>query len=196
MNLSIKQLFSSRYLLWMLLALPFLWLVAAFLQGKIFYGEMLHASGEFSARLLIIVMAVSALRLFFPTARWSAWLLVNRRYFGVASFFYALLHAVVYLEKKQNITAVAQEALQFEMWTGWVALFIFFLLALTSNNTALRVMRSAWKKLHRLVYLAALLTFVHWIFSAFDFIPGVIHLLLLLAIESVRVIKLRATKMS
>ena len=189
-----RQILASRYFLWLLLALPMLWLVIAFVDGRIFYGEILHSSGELSARLLILTMAASTLRLLFPLHRWSAWLLVNRRYFGVASFTYAALHTVVYLDKQESIAAIVADAKLFEMWTGWLALFIFLLLALTSNDTAVRTMRRAWKKRHRFVYLAALLTFAHWIFSAFNFVPGVLHLLLLLAIESVRVIKLRTTK--
>jgi hypothetical protein len=44
------------------------------------------------------------------------------------------------------------------------------------------------------VYLAALLSFMHWIFIAFDFVPGLIHFLILLALETYRLWKRRQLK--
>jgi DMSO/TMAO reductase YedYZ heme-binding membrane subunit len=52
-----------------------------------------------------------------------------------------------------------------------------------------QVLRQSWKNLHRGVYLAAALTFIHWIFVAFDFVPGLVHLLVLLSFELIRVWK-------
>jgi len=177
-----------------MLALPFVWLVNAYRVEVLFYGEVIHISGEFSARLLILTMAITPLRLMFGNARWPAWLLHRRRYFGVATFFYALLHTVVYLQKKASLTLVWQEGMSFSMWTGWLAFCIFLVLAITSNDASVRRLRRAWKKLHRWVYLAALLGFTHWIFIAFDFVPGLIHFLILLSLETYRLWKRRQLK--
>jgi len=46
--------------------------------------------------------------------------------------------------------------------TGWIAFFIFIPLAITSTDAAVKRMGAAWKKLQRLVYLAAIMAFVHW----------------------------------
>jgi sulfoxide reductase heme-binding subunit YedZ len=184
----------SRYVLWMLLALPFVWLVSAYRTGEIFYGELIHVSGELSARLLILTLAVTPLRLFFANARWPAWLLHQRRYFGVASFMYALLHTVVYLQKKASLSLIWQEALSFDMWSGWLAFCIFLLLAITSNDASVRRLKRTWKKLHRWVYPAALLVFAHWVFVAFDFVPGLIHFLIILSLEIYRLWKRRQMK--
>ena len=43
--------------------------------------------------------------------------------------------------------------------------------------------------------VAALLTFVHWIFAAFDFVPGLIHFLVIAALEIYRVWKRRRLKL-
>jgi sulfoxide reductase heme-binding subunit YedZ len=182
------------YLLWFLLALPFLWMTNAFRAGDLFYGEIIHESGEFSARLLMLTMAITPLRLMFSDAAWPNWLLHQRRYFGVAAFGYAALHTLVYLNHKGSAGLVVEEAVEFSMWTGWLALAIFLALAATSNDVSVRRLRRRWKKLHRWVYAAALLTFAHWIFVAFDFIPGLIHFLLLLLLESYRLWKRRAMK--
>ena len=177
------------WLLWFGLAIPFMYLTIGFLRGDIFYGEMLHATGEFSARLLLITLAATPSRLIFPNARWPRWLQSNRRYLGVATFCYALLHTVVYLDKQEGLATIAEDSLLFEMWTGWIALLLFLLLALTSNDSSVRWLKRRWKKLHRLVHIAAVLTFVHWIFIAFNFVPGIIHFLILLMLEGTRLIK-------
>ncbi len=184
----------SRYILWVLLSLPFVWLVNAYRTGDMFYGEVVHVSGELSARLLILTLAVTPLRLLFANARWPAWLLHQRRYFGVASFMYALLHTVVYIQKKASLSLIWQEAMSFNMWSGWLAFCIFLLLAITSNDASVRRLMRTWKKLHRWVYPAALLVFAHWVFIAFDFVPGLIHFLIILSLQSYRLWKRRQMK--
>lgn len=190
----IKTTLNSRYFLWIVLALPFIWLVNAYRVGDLFYGEVIHVSGEFSARLLILALAVTPLRLMFPNASWPAWLLHRRRYFGVASFMYALLHTVVYIQKKASLTLIWQEGMSFNMWSGWLAFCVFLALAITSNDSSVRRLKRTWKKLHRWVYPAALLVFAHWVFIAFDFVPGLVHFLVVLSLEAYRLWKRRHLK--
>lgn len=180
---------AARLLVWALLAAPMAWMLFGYASDRIFYGELLHASGELSARLLILTLAVTPLRLMFPGSTWTNWLHRQRRYLGVASFAYAFLHTAVYIERKQSLSLILDEAGEFYMWTGWTALLLFAVLALTSNDAAARRLKKIWKKLHRWVYAAALLTFLHWIFSAFDFVPGLVHLGVLVTLEAYRVWK-------
>jgi sulfoxide reductase heme-binding subunit YedZ len=133
-------------------------------------------------------LAIAPLRLLFPGQTWSRWLLMRRRYFGVAVFAYALAHALAYLVQTQTLERWLEDGAGFEIWTGWLALAIFLLLAATSNDRSVRVLRKGWKSLHRLVHLGALLVLVHWIFTAFDPFLGYVHLALLGAIESVRLL--------
>ncbi len=190
----IKTTLNSRSFLWIILALPFVWLVNAYRVGDLFYGEIIHVSGEFSARLLILTLAVTPVRLMFGNARWPAWLLQRRRYLGVASFMYALLHTVVYVQKKASLTLIWQEGMSFNMWSGWLAFCIFLALAITSNDFSVRRLKRTWKKLHRWVYPAALLVFAHWVFIAFDFVPGLVHFLIVLSLETYRLWKRRQLK--
>ncbi len=186
---AVKTILNSPYFLWTALALPFGALINAFRAGDLFYGEMMHASGELSARLLLLSLAITPLRLFFSESNWPNWLLHRRRYFGVAAFIYAILHTAVYLDRKIGSGLLLQEAAEFSMWTGWLAMAILVPLAMTSNNAAVRWLKRTWKKLHRWVYLAAILTFIHWIFVAFSFVPGLIHFLILLVLETYRIWK-------
>lgn len=175
-------------MVWLFLGLPFGWLVYSWATGTLFYGELLHQSGLLSARLLILTMAVTPLRLLWPHARWTLFLQRQRRYFGVAAFAYAALHTIVYIDRKQSLSLMWEEGLQPSLLTGWMAFAVFSLLAATSNDAAVRLLKSAWKKLHRLVYPAALLLFAHWLLTAYDLLPGTVHLLLLGLLETVRVI--------
>ena len=52
---------------------------------------------------------------------------------------------------------------------------------------ARRVGAAAWRRLHRLVYPAAVLTFLHWVLAAFDPMTAYIHIAVLAVIELVRV---------
>jgi sulfoxide reductase heme-binding subunit YedZ len=180
-----RKLINSRTIVWLILAAPFVYLSYRYLAGQIYYGEMLHASGELSVRLLMLTLAVTPARVLFPKARWTRWLLMQRRYLGVAAFAYAALHTIVYLDK-QDLAGIVEDSMLFEMWTGWLALLIFLLLAVTSNDRAVAWLKRRWKTLHRLVYAAAALTFIHWIFSAFDVVPALAHLAVIAVLEGVR----------
>jgi len=159
------------------------------MTGSLYYGEFIHVSGDFSARLLIVTLAVTPLRLMFPKSRWTKWLLQNRRYFGVATFAYAVPHLLAYLWKLASLAKVLEQGAEPGMWTGWVALLIFLGLAITSNNYSVRKLGRRWKTLHRLVYLAAILTFLHWVLLAFDPMSGLVHAGILVALEIYRVVR-------
>ncbi len=171
-----------------LLAAPWCWLAFAYLTGRTFYGEMVHASGDWAVWCLMATLAVSPLRRLFPRQAWTAWLLPRRRYLGVAAFAYALLHAAVYVLRLGDLPRILSEALEAGLLTGWLAFALFVPLALTSNNTSVRRLGRAWKRLHRLVYAAAVLTFAHWILTAFDPTAAYAHLAGLAALEAMRLV--------
>jgi sulfoxide reductase heme-binding subunit YedZ len=135
--------------------------------------------------LLIAVLLVTPLRRFTVSA-WVTHLSGYRRTTGVASFGYATLHTGVYLEHKWGAGLIFQEGLNAELATGWVALGIFGLLALTSNVTSTRLLGPRWKRLHRMIYLATALTFTHWILTTFDTQIAYICLVALVLIEMLR----------
>lgn len=162
-------------------------MVAAYVAGTLYYGELVHTSGHLSAQLLIAALAVTPLRLMFSNARWTAWLVRQRRYLGVAAFGYAALHAAVYLHRLADFGRIAAEARELGMLAGWLALAVMLALAATSNSALARRLRRAWKKLHRFAYAAALLTLAHWYLEAFDPVPGLVQFAALAALESYRV---------
>lgn len=175
---------DSRYFTWLVLTLPGVIQTLRYLQGSVFYGEYLHWTGQAAAQLLIVTMAITPARLAFPGARWVRWLMVRRRYLGVATFAYAALHTAAYLQRSKGLSPVVEEALEMSIGTGWIALLIFVALAATSNDTSVRRLGRRWKWLHRTVYVAALLTFAHWLLTAFDPLVGAIHLGVLASLQA------------
>jgi sulfoxide reductase heme-binding subunit YedZ len=74
-----------------------------------------------------------------------------------------------------------------DILVGWLALALFIPLAATSNDFATRALKRSWKRLHRLVYPAAVLTFLHWVLAAYDPTTAYIHVGVLAAIELLRI---------
>ena len=189
----LRRLVDSHYLLWLLLALPGAVALIGYLNGKLFYGEVMHLTGELSARLLIVALAVTPLRLMFPGRGWVGWLMRRRRYFGVAAFGYAALHTWAYLARTRLSADLLAEAAEPGILAGWLAFAVLIPLAMTSNEWSVRRLRRWWKRIHRWVYAAVLLTFAHWLLVAFDVVPALIHLLVLGALEGYRIWKTRTS---
>lgn len=190
-----KVILDSRYLIWALLALPSMPMVPALLSGQPGpEGEpvtemLLHPTGEFSARFLIIALILTPMQMLFPGSGFWRWMIKRRRYFGVAAFAYAAFHTALYIVDMGSLQAILGEALALGIWTGWLAFFVFVPLAVTSNNWSVRRMGPAWKTLQRLVYVAALGTLLHWIFVHNDFGPALVHFVPLAGLETYRILK-------
>lgn len=181
----------QRRVLWLVLFAPLALILFRYRAEHLFYGEVVHLTGEWSIRLMMVAMAATPLMLMFPGRALPRWLLRNRRYFGVASFAYAGLHTAVYAQRTGTVQEVLAESVAPEYLTGWIALLIFLGLAVTSNDASVRWLRNGWKRLHRLVYAAAVLGFAHWVLVAFDPLPAWLHLGLLGFLETWRVTRRR-----
>jgi len=184
-----KKILNSHYSFWLLLLLPSIPMVINVAREPGMVGQLLHPSGEFAARFMIIAMALSPIRLLLPNAKWPVWLLRRRRYLGVAAFGYALLHTVFYLIEKGAVQPVLDEFWSLGIWTGWLAFAVFVPLALTSNDWSQRMLSQRWKRLQRFVYLAAVMTLLHWIFIHDELGPALVHFVPLLALEAFRLWK-------
>lgn len=179
----------SRPLLWLALALPGLWTAYRWAATpEVYgYGHAIGDSGDWAAWLLLLTLSVTPLRLLFRRRSWSTWLMRHRRDFGLASFAYAAAHAIVYLADKASLDAILSDFRAPDIAVGWLALALFVPLAATSNDMAIRALKRSWKRLHRLVYPAAILTFLHWALASFDPTTAYLHIALLAVILLVRV---------
>ena len=80
-----------------------------------------------------------------------------RKWAGLWAFAFALLHLSFFLS--DNIWR------QYFAVFGIAALIILILMALTSHRRAMKLLGRNWKRLHRLVYFAAILVVLHSIFG-------------------------------
>lgn len=175
-------------LFWVVLAIPAIAMTIGFMQDPVTAFDLIHPSGEFSVRLMIVAMMVSPLRAILGRRGWLDWLLSRRRALGVAACGYGVLHLAFYLYDMGDWGMIVEEALIFSIWTGYLALIIFIAMALTSNNAAQRALRANWKRLQRLVYPAALLIALHWFYVDGEWKGMAVHFVPLLVLETARII--------
>ena len=159
----VKSFLNHPYFFWVLLSLPAIPMVYGLTSGdpKAVHG-LLHPTGEFAARFMIIAMMVTPLTMLFKGWRGPRWLMKRRRYLGVATFGYAALHTVLYLIDEGAVAFTGGELSRLYIWTGWLAFLIFVPLAVTSTDGWVRKLGPLWKTLQRYVYSAAVMTLIHW----------------------------------
>jgi sulfoxide reductase heme-binding subunit YedZ len=118
--------------------------------------------GEWALRFLILGLAVT------PLMRLARINLVKyRRAIGLCAFTYVTLHFMVYvlLDQQLNWGAIWQDIIKRPYITiGMTAFLMLTPLAITSNRLSIRKLGTeAWRRLHRLVYPAAILGAVHYL---------------------------------
>lgn len=162
----LKNILNHKYVLWLVLAFPAIPLVWPLVQGRNYFATFLVETGEWSVRLLILTLAITPLSLIFKGQGWVRWLIRRRRWFGVASFAYAALHVGFYIWDIRSLARILFVAERFYAWSGWLAIGLMTILAITSNNPAQRLLAANWKNLQRLSYIAAIFTAIHWVLLA------------------------------
>ena len=94
------------------------------------------------------------------------WLLKLRRMLGLFSFFYAALHLTTYLwfDQMFEVASIAKDIWKRPFITvGFLAFLLLVPLALTSFNKAIRYLGGKrWQMLHKLIYIIALLSVLHF----------------------------------
>lgn len=184
----------GKFLVWLVLALPLAAaLVRYALDPDAWPGDLLHPTGEWSARFIILALMVTPLRQLWPQARAVRFLARHRRALGVAAFLYALAHTAAYVADMGNLADMLAELGAPAIWTGWAALLILVPLGLTSNDAAMRALRSGWKRLQRLAYPAAILTLLHWALVHDGLAAALLHFVPLVLLQAVRVARLFPT---
>jgi sulfoxide reductase heme-binding subunit YedZ len=96
----------------------------------------------------------------------SPWLVHFRRMLGLYCFFYAVQHFLIYLvfDLSLDFSFLVDDIIMRPYITvGFSCFVILSSLAVTSPIGIRRRMKSAWQKLHRLVYLAGALVIVHFL---------------------------------
>ncbi|MCX2865641.1 sulfoxide reductase heme-binding subunit YedZ [Paucibacter sp. PLA-PC-4] len=164
-SLSADSLSLVRSALFALALAPFgrlVWLASTDGLGANPVEFVVRSLGIWALVLLCVTLAVSPLR----RATGWAWLLRLRRMLGLFTFFYATLHlmAVAGIDLDFDWVVIANDIVKRPFITvGFAAYLLLIPLAVTSTNAMMRALGGRnWQRLHRLVYLIALLVVVHY----------------------------------
>lgn len=181
----------KKYFLWAILSIPLIGITTQAFNipyAEKEFDQLMHVSGEFGVRLLIISLMITPLSMIFKRTRFAKWLLRNRRYFGVAAFSYMIFHTIVYFVYK-SIPEVISELIVFRYAVGWLALFMVIPPAITSTNNAIKKLGSKkWKIIQRLAYGVGIFSALHWFLLDGGVKPALVHFTPLVILVLYRVI--------
>jgi sulfoxide reductase heme-binding subunit YedZ len=144
---------------------PVAWLAyAAFTEnlGANPIEEITHETGVWTLRLLALTLLITPLR---RLTGWN-WLIRFRRMIGLFAFFYGTLHFLTYfwLDQFFDLHSILKDIVKRPFITvGFTAFVLLIPLALTSTTGWIRRLGGKrWNRLHRLVYVSAILGVVHY----------------------------------
>ena len=147
--------------------LPLAWLLCGafgwldFSLGADPVKKLEHECGTWALNFLLITLAITPLRHLANLPHLPR----LRRMLGLFAFFYALLHFAVYLSLDLEFnfrTLFTDIAKRPYITIGFLALLLLIPLAVTSTNRMMRRLGRRWQKLHRLVYIIAVLGVWHF----------------------------------
>lgn len=120
-----------------------------------------HSTGDWTIRFLLITLSITPLR---RITGWQGWIRF-RRMLGLFAFFYGLLHLTtwLWLDKFFDVHEMIADIYKRRFITvGMAALLLMTPLALTSTRGWIRRLGTRWAKLHRLIYVSAILGVIHY----------------------------------
>ena len=122
-------------------------------------------TGKSALVLLVLLLACTPLNTFLGLS----WVLPLRKWFGIYASFYAGIHFMIFAGLDYGFNLVLLRDAIFEKRyaiAGFASGIILLVLAITSTQGWKKRLGKRWKQLHRLVYLAASLAVVHYVWLA------------------------------
>ena len=126
-----------------------------------------HAYGKFALQMIVLGLAIT------PLCKHAHLKVVKfRRPIGVIAFFFVLAHVLVWavLDVQSVERILADIAKRPYITIGMVAFVLLIPLAITSNDLSVRKLGAlVWRKIHKAVYAAAILSALHYVWLAKGF---------------------------
>ena len=137
---------------------------------KIFYNklgpepvkEITHFTGEWTLIFICLTLAMSPLKRF---TNFNFWIKI-RRMLGLFVFFYASLHLLTYvgIDYRFSLQPIFDDVVKKKyIFVGFAAWILLIPLTITSSQKMMFLLKKNWKKLHRLIYVIAILGSLHFI---------------------------------
>ena len=197
---------TAKLILFIIGLAPLTWLVTALTCDSI-YGTILMSVdpvqklnrelGDWALIFLMVTLSLGPLSKILKRKN----LIALRRMLGLLTYFYAVLHLTSYiiidlqLDWHEFVKDVTKRNF---IILGMTSVVLLTPLALTSNNISLKILGSkSWKKLHYLVYPAAIIAIIHFFMMIrADYHRPIIYASLLFALLIYRIwtIEIKNTK--
>ena len=152
-------------IIFILSTIPFL-----FITYKIFFNklgpepvkEITHFTGEWTLIFICLTLSMSPLK---KLTNINYWVKV-RRMFGLFVFFYASMHLLTYvgIDYRFSWQPIFEDVVKKKyIFVGFAAWVLLIPLTITSSQKMMLLLKQNWKKLHRLIYVIAILGSLHFI---------------------------------
>lgn len=153
-------------LLWIGCLAPAAWLVRGIVEGDLGADPiktLTHTTGLSALTILLVTLGVTPVRRLLSRPS----LVLLRRPLGLFAWFYAVVHFLIYavFDHQLSVQDISEDVAK-HPWVlvGFSALLLLTALAVTSPAAAIRRLGARrWNRLHRLVYLAAILVLLHFL---------------------------------
>jgi len=162
---------SRPFLRYVIKPLLFLWLSAAAIDlawgileqdlGPDPHETLLHTTGLWALNALMVTLSVT------PVATWLSWplLMTVRRMTGLFVFFYSSIHLWIFVQFVTDFDwslIIEEITMRPYITIGFIAWLLLIPLAITSTKAMVKKLGKNWKKLHKSVYLIAILAVWHF----------------------------------
>jgi sulfoxide reductase heme-binding subunit YedZ len=166
MNFLKSHFKQIRWLLHFAAWLPLIVLIADALNDNLTFNPI-QAATQRTGDTAIVLLGLSLLCS--PLSTYAGWkdAIKLRRALGLYAFLYAAIHFSLFaiVDYGLQFNLIVPEFLQkYYLWVGLPAFIILLALAATSFRWAMRRMGKNWKRLHRYIYLGAILVVLHLAF--------------------------------
>ena len=168
--------------IFILSTIPFL-----FITYKIFFNklgpepvkEITHFTGEWTLIFICLTLAMSPLKKLTNLNFWVK----GRRMLGLFVFFYASLHLLTYvgIDYRFSWQPIFDDVVKKKyIFVGFAAWILLIPLTITSSQKMMLLLKQNWKKLHRLIYVIAILGSLHfiWLSKTIYFKPLIYFLII------------------
>ena len=124
--------------------------------------EITHFTGEWALIFICLTLSMSPLK---KLTKLNYWVKV-RRMLGLFVFFYTSLHLLTYvgIDHRFNWQPILNDVVKKKyIFVGFAAWVLLIPLTITSSQKMMLLLKQNWKKLHRLIYVIAILGSLHFI---------------------------------
>ena len=160
-----KQYFSLQQLIFIIALWPIASIVITFLNNDFSANpveEIIRHFGKWTLIFICLTLSITPLRRLTKTNIW----LPLRKMLGLFTFVYACIHLFSYigLDHHFDWKLILQNTIkQKYIWVGVIAWTLLIPLAITSTQKMKIILKDNWIKLHRLIYVIAVLGVLHYL---------------------------------